>query len=247
MRFVYFYGAALLCVFTLGYLSVKKVTRELSVVNAYVCHFSSGCSESIQEKIKFYVASAPQFVVMPLASVVQTIRQEFPCLKKISCAKDATKIVHLTCESARPLFFINDAYVLADTDCVLTKDCFSPADLALLPAIAVATTQNGVPVLSVQAKRSLRDLDPVLFDRYLVTWVDDTQVWLREKELATFSLVFQANLLPDRKIMDECGKIKKEFESSGLIVPQGKKRWVADMRFANQIILSANTGGSYYG
>ncbi len=247
MRLVFFYGAVGLSVSTLGYLSIKKVTHELGAVDAYSCHFCSACSQSMQEKVRSYIAQETQLPSLPLAVVAHTLAQKFPSLKKVSCTKDGAKIVQIYCQNAQPLFCLNDTHVFTDTDRVIEKECFSPESVSSLPSIAVVAVSQGVPVLSAQAKKSMHTVFHELFDRYQMTWIDDTQVLLREKNSSSFSLVFNTDSLPDKKIIRECEQIKKEFESSGLIVPQGKKRWVADMRFANQIILSADTGGRFNG
>ncbi len=247
MRLVFFYGAVGLSVSTLGYLSIKKVTHELGAVDAYSCHFCSVCSPSIQEKVRSYIAQEARLPSLSLAVVAHTLAEKFPSLKKVSCTKDGAKVVHIQCQSVQPFFCLNDTHVLADADRVLEKECFSPESLSSLPIIEVVAVSQGMPVLSSQAKEGMHHISRELFDRYQMTWIDDTQIWLREKNSPSFSLVFHTNSLPDEKIMSECEKIKKEFESSGLISPQGKKRWVADIRFANQIILSADTGGRFNG
>lgn len=247
MRLLFFYGAVGLSVSALGYLSIKKVTRELGAVEGYSCHFCSVCSSSLQEKVRNYSALQTQLHSVSLAAVAHTLVQQFPCLKKVSCTKDSAKVVQIYCQSAQPFFCLNGTHVLADADRVLEKECFALESLSSLPTIEVVAVSQGAPVLSAQAKESMHRIPLELFDQYQMTWVDDTQVWLREKSSPSFSLVFHTCSLPDKKIIAECEKIKKEFESSGLIVPQGKKRWVADMRFANQIILSADTGGRFNG
>ncbi len=243
MRHSYFYGAVLLCVLTLGYLTVKRVAHELYVVDHFECQFSPLLSQPTQEKIAAYVAGTQELKALPLRRTAQEIAAHFACLKKVSCTQCAAHAVQLACESVMPLVQINDSYVLTDSDAVLEKDSFASVALEQLPAIDLVMTGTGFPVLSGVSKKSIRILNQEIFSHYQVTWIDDTQAWLRDMQTESFSIIFNGQALPDSKMLLQSAQIKKELEDTGLITSRGKKRWVADIRFANQIILSADTGG----
>jgi hypothetical protein len=243
MRNLYLYCAALLCILWLGYQSVQTLTHELFAVDEYICQFCPLASEATKEKINAYVAHHNELKAMPLRHVAQTIVAEFPGLKTVDCTKLGEKKVQLSCVCQNPLVHVNNNWVLSERDVILEQDFFTPTALAGLPALSVGIDRDSTPVLSILGRKKIRELDQSLVRQYRITWVDDEQVWMREPESNAFSILFSAHALPDKKTMDQCLQIRKELEIKGLITQQGKKRWVVDVRFANQIILSADTGG----
>jgi hypothetical protein len=90
-------------------------------------------------------------------------------------------------------------------------------------------------------------LTPFLLDRYDAHWVDDNKLVLQEKETSNFSLICNAQKLPDARLLAYCQQLKNDVCSKKKAQRHTHESWFADIRFEHQIILHACQGGVAHG
>jgi hypothetical protein len=100
----------------------------------------------------------------------------------------------------------------------------------------------GPAKLSASCKQSISQITPDFLDRYIFSWQSDNAAWLYGRNSGEdVAILFHPLSLPAEKILAHCDALKQDLASQKL----GKnskqsQRWVADVRFKDQIVVSAS-------
>ncbi len=92
-----------------------------------------------------------------------------------------------------------------------------------------------------------QEASPELFSAFEVCWNNEHEVWLHDKQHKKFSLLCNAATIPDQKMVRYGNCIKQSLEQRNLFAQARKHQWVADMRFADQIVVFLDRGGRHHG
>ena len=239
-RIVIFSGA----VFVASALSMHALVARLSAVNQCVVtsdnRLSADISAQITGAIERHVCAGKSY-----ANIAAAIIQEFSCVDDIVLHHCAPGVLYGDIISVQPLIHVNDTHVVSNDGVVMSPDNFSPALLHTLHVIRVDNLDEKacMPhsfITTVQA------LIPSFLDSYDAYWVDENKLVLLEKESPHFSLICNAQKLPDERLVACCQQLKNDVCSK----VSKKQYWAADIRFEHQIILTngvACQGGVAHG
>ncbi|MDR3549922.1 MAG: hypothetical protein P4L31_00780 [Candidatus Babeliales bacterium] len=247
----------LMTAFLLCTRAVKNGYHSMHAQQKVVVHIDAGLSDPVQQAITQFVQeknkdSSPKFYEMS-----QLLVKTFPCIESVNIERTAAGLVYYSIYSAKPIIGINQDWALTDHGQLLFKSCFADHFLNSLHTLQVP---------SGSVSDALRALAPSLSDdlltAYDVCWVSDQEIYVKDKTQSHFSLLCNAQTLPDAKHLERCQTIKAELTNNGSFelkkVKNTSSEWVADMRFKNQIIVyfelgspfsqdGANHGGQRYG
>lgn len=229
-------------------LSVHIFGTRLGSITRCVFNFDNRLSPQVREQIahaiEHHVCAGQRYYTIATA-----ITQTFPCIDGISLHHCAPGVVHCDVTSVQPLIHINDAYVVSNEGVLVSPDCFSPTLLKTLHAMQVDDLNKSerMPNSFVVAAQALV---PSLLDTYDARWIDDKKIILQEKTEPHFSLICNAQTVPNKQVLAYCQQLKEEMQTK---IASAKKKvskaqqWSADIRFEHQIVLVACQGGVAHG
>lgn len=232
-------------------LSMHALVARLGSVTQCVFTFdnrlSSEVSEHIALAIEQHARAGNQY-----ADIVADITQTFSCIDGIALHHCAPGTLHCTVTSVRPLIQVNDAYVVSDHGLLITPDCFSPMAMRSLRTMRVDDL-NEHARMSDTFVATAKTLISGLLDQFDARWIDDKKMIMQEKAAPHFSIICNAQTVPDKEMLACCQQLKHDIASSKirptLIRASGSassggreisktQQWSADIRFEHQIIAS---------
>ncbi len=175
----------------------------------------------------------------------QIIHKKFPSVSSLSFERSAPGVVHCSVQGAHPLVSVNRAFIVADSGALLTKDVFTQRSTQFLFDV---TVPRAIAVVRMPQEfvESVRYFMPNFFTNYTVTWLDEKEIWLREKD-QQFAIVCNADALPNERMLSYCERLKNDALAAMIEKKGRKQQWAADIRFEHQLILFADKEGVGHG
>jgi hypothetical protein len=222
-------------------LSVHTVVARLSSISHCTFDFDNRLSSRVRHQI---VHAIEQRISAgdKYHDIVASVTKTFSCIDDISIHHCAPGVIHCDVTSVHPLIQVNDARVVSDSGALLAPDCFSPMLLKTLHTMRVDNLNNEqrMPESFVVA---IKALIPSLLDTYEARWIDDKKMILQEKLTPHFSVVCNAQTVPNEQVLAYCQRLKDEtyakYASSKKVSKM--QQWSADIRFEHQIVLACPT------
>jgi hypothetical protein len=209
-----------------------------------ICSCDHRLVEYEQKKIEFCMQQLMQGrTINYLAHAGQQLREQFPYLASVSLAYLPGNCVYGEAITQEPYMLINDQYMITKNGILVTKNIVPSSRQNHLPTIHVADTVIQQSSAVQLMYRALAKLPSALFHQYECTWQDTTHAWLCDKQHPGFILLFNAYTLPDDRMQAAVEQIKQKLLIDGTVLDGIKQRIVADIRFADQIILCTEKGG----
>jgi len=176
-------------------------------------------------------------------SISQMITQQFPCIKLVTIAYEPPNLVSIDCKACKPYCLLNYDFVLTAEAIPIHKNAFKKYELEHLHRIMLnAQLFDNQAVLNA-CKECIAHLPSAAFEQYELVWNDPVQIWLHNKK-ENFSVIFDQDNPPTNALLTECDTIKNKLQQKG-VLQQKSNRWIADVRFSNQIIVNKGVGKSY--
>ena len=231
-------GGALMCI-ALAY----GAAQSLFAVNSYTFSYDPLITTACQDRIAHLIKKSK--ITNPCA-LQELILSQCNAIEAITVERSAHRSFHIELSSVVPALLLNDNWVLSQQGSIVPKHFFEDFAVA---ARAVITMPDVVPLhVSWRFKQWLMNIDPALLQRYSISWVNDYQIFLQDKEHTNVSLVCSAQDQLDESRLAAWQRIQKELDER---IPQkggASTRWLADLRFDKQIIVCPSSqGGACYG
>ncbi|MCX5922797.1 MAG: hypothetical protein NTX86_05740 [Candidatus Dependentiae bacterium] len=234
--------ATLVVVVVLCAFGVQKMHQAVVAHQRMLVSVDPLIAQETQESIAAFATTQPH---TPASEFIELLVKNFPSIKSVEYSYDASGLLCYTVESALPLFSINNDYVLTDKGALVPKKDFVSHLVQSLHNITLSSD-----VISDAFTACIQSLPQSFFESYDVVWLNDYEVVLYDKAQPGFSICFNTQVVPELSMIERCNAIKNDLASAGLFekkVHAAAQKWVADIRFKNQIIVSANVGGRHYG
>ena len=223
----------------------------LFAVHSFSCSLSPYLSHGALCAIEKHLHDQEKFKHKSAYCIAADLKEKFPFIESITCDYAIPGKVAFHIEGVEPLFKINENFVLTAESTLLAYQVFDPAFVQNLCSVEFpklkekneTISQAGMPAL----KKSLQDLPERVFASYQVCWMNELETYLCDKEESKFAIVCNAQTIPDESLLKKCATIKQELETSNAFKKKSIHRWVADIRFKDQIIVSSDKGGRYHG
>lgn len=214
----------------LSVLFLNTYVRSVQCVFTLDHRLSTQVCQQITDTIKQQVVAGHNY-----ADVAATATAAFPCVENIILHHCAPGIVSCEITSVQPLIQLNQTYVATDQGLLLAPDYFSSTSLSMLPAMRSDDLYDNkcMPASFVAAARAVIPL----LGRYDVRWIDENKIIVQEKEAPHFSIICNAHVLPNERMLAYCQQLKQEVCAKTSLKKITKtQQWSADIRFKDQVI-----------
>ncbi len=222
---------------------VKRLHTFTFAVERYSLLIDKHFSESMHASIVAFLHERDDVKIMKPSDMFTCLRQQFPSIKSIAVDYNASKVLDITIKAAQPVLGLNDQNVLTENGCIVERHLFEKNYIASLNTVNVGDKALAEKQLSESFQEYVRCLPVHFFDQYKVSWLSEREVWLQDKNQKKFSLLCSAEVIPNKQMMDYADHIKESLMQRGAFAQQGTRKWIADMRFANQIVVFSGKGG----
>ncbi|MFC1842197.1 hypothetical protein ACFLYU_00895 [Candidatus Dependentiae bacterium] len=253
-------AALLACIMCL--LGAKRIASYLFSIDGYACTFDSLVSQTHRNQIFNFLNENKRLRNFSLSALSRKISKEFGVIKSIDAFQRGNGILGVTFKTFEPKFILNENYVLAENRAVFAKGVFGLFALERCKCVRLENVDiaswafgTGVPDtdfsgadlsgtdLSGSCKSMIFSLPESCFLGYEITRVSDTKSYMQDKKNKKFAILFCDLQVPDEKILLACGQIKRNLENKGEFKSRKYKKWVADVRFKDQIVIRKEIRG----
>jgi len=219
--------------------SIKRFSDHIFSIDGFSCKFDNTISQKYVSHVMRFLYDDKKLPLLSLKKMSKKIKDEFPFIASVIAARSASGILHIQMTCVKPQFLINEELVLSDRGQLFEKTIFSEGFTADLPC-CFCNMENAA---ANSYKQMFKKLPIESFKKYKVVWESTTKSNLYDKNENNFSIVFNDKRVPDEKILLACDNLKLLLRERGEFFCRNPKRWVADIRFKDQIVLFSKRGG----
>lgn len=223
-------------------LSSYYLYAQMRGVRRFTFSFDTCVAQGVRDQITKMVKAQSNQTPSKIGT---SIHAKFPSISGVEFERCAPGVVHCAVHSLQPLVTVNHQLIVTDSGELLAKDFFSQRSTDYLYDVTIAQKQLPQSVQTPFLKM-VDYLMPNFFTRYAISWIDEKEVWLREKD-QTFAIVCNADTLPDDRILSYCEQLKQGVLTAQAEKKGRKQQWAADIRFEHQLILFADKEGVGHG
>ena len=227
----------------------KKFASYFLRVESFSCKMDKAISQLHACEIIAFLNVDKKIRALSLSVIAMKLKDKFLIIQDVDLVKSASGILHVGIKVMAPKFVINRGHVLSTDGVLFDKSLFSISAVAGCPAIGlkgldfVATGSKVADQFPKSCNAMLHRLPAGCFDIYDIVWERETKSWLFEKDNKKFAILFNDFRVPDKKLLAACAKLKNDLESKGCFSCKCIGRWIADVRFKDQIVVSKDIGG----
>lgn len=206
-------------------------------VPTYVLVFDGYFSGQAQQAISSFIQANNLFTLVP-AVLAARLQDQFPQIRAITIERQSpSAFVRIT--TVVPLAMINCEQVLVESGVLLPRADFAREQMQHLPTVEIAQDSR---MYDQTFKKFVTGLRPEIIDQYDIRFDDQTCVYLHDKKDRAFSLIVRVGQSLGSKLRQRCDYIKQMLKTRGSLKVPVRKRWMADARFENQIIVYPSIG-----
>ena len=227
-------------------LILRMTYTGLFSVDRYVFAFDGLLAPTTQTNIKDFIEKNAAFKRSSSAVIASELKKTFPCVEMVALELVAPRVLHIDIAATKPLVTINKNQVLVESNKVLDRGFFTVHRIDHLYDVQLAH----IPALGEQCTvltQAVQKLLPSFFSQYTVMWNDEFELALRDKNMPDFSIICNADTIPDFKVLEHCQQLKNTIVQQGTAGHNVDQQWIADVRFDKQIILFSTKGGRTHG
>jgi len=225
-------------------LGTKVIVDHVFSVELYSCKFDSIISDSHRNEIFDFINTHKYLRTISLDNLFFVIKDRFKIVKSIKAYQSGQRVLQLDIQAVRPQFIVNENYVMSQKGLLFDKKLFDKNLFEYCKRVTVK--QFGLANLSVSGKTSefptfckeiIYSLPQDSFEQYDIVLEIETKNYMHDKLNKNFSILFNRLYVPDEKILCACNQLKHKLEDENRCKSKQVKRWYADVRFKNQIVL----------
>lgn len=219
---------------------VYKVGSSVCSIRYVTFDFDERLSPMARSAIMHYVHECQSHGLYNAYAIVDEVPLYFSSVKSIAVQYLPLQTAHITIDGYDPLIRINDEQVLIENNAIITAANYGQFVLSNLYqlSLAGATPEKISSEITDSIKHAIHEK---LFDHYTFHFANAQEWYLKDKEDPAFTLCCNSRSVPLGNIQKRYAQLKKEV----LKKTDVKQKWMADVRFQNQIILSMSKGGHY--
>lgn len=169
------------------------------------------------------------------------LQKEFPVLKAVQVrfSKACKPTVHLY--AVLPFMRVNSTWAVATNGQCIPLTAFDADAIAELPSMRMRITHEAPQCFDQQTIQTLQTIAWHHADRFAVTWLDATTIWFKDATQPQWNIVADTQHVPHQKMLEQYAAVVAAMQEKNIKTKKGYA-WVADMRFADQIIVYGTKG-----
>ena len=217
-----------------------KMCHSMCAIRYVTFAFDPQFSFNACEAIKKQVALAQSDEVYNPQTIVDEISYYFESVKSVTLQQLPHHTAHITIEAYEPIVRINIDQLLLENQSIINAGHYAEYKCALLYQMSVGSPvpTQVCPEIMAAIKRCVYEQ---LFDHYTFYITNESEWYLHDMKDPAFTLCCNALSLPIGLLHGSYDLLKKQAKKKGV----QKAKWMADIRFHDQIILSMDKGGRY--
>ena len=193
-------------------------------------HFDSLFSDQACKEISSWLQESHR--PCSIHSLMSDVEKQFGCIRSVRYLWKPSGIYDIFISAHSPRILYGTTLVITDHTDVVSQTYFASSYLEKLPAIKCKTDVS--IDITDQARTVFIAMPPVVFQKYFITWYDQTRIWLHSKQQSHHII------LADSLSVVDTVKIEKAFGLYKSKIKQNKKidhkKLMYDIRFNNQIL-----------
>ncbi len=238
---VKFYQMAVLSLcFLITFSLVRRLFYTVTAIRYITFSFDSQLSQTVCDAIKKQVTLFEMNGLYNPEAIIENIPHVFTMVKSLDIKQFPTHMALVTITAFDPIIRINDDRLLIENQSILSTDYYAVYKIESLQKINIAMPIPAYVSSSIMAAMK-QCLAEKIFDHYTVYFVNEHEWYLGDTKDPLFTLCCDAASLPIDMVRMTYNRLKNQIKKRG----PAKVKWVADVRFGDQIILSMDKGGRY--
>lgn len=207
-----------------------------------VLAFAPSFSRQFQQELCTCLKQLDPAVVADTNNLTQTLCQKYCFIKSIAVERIPPHNMHLKFTSYQPICTLNNRYALLDNgaSCPI-EHCIKPT-AGQMPEVSL---KSGDP-LNMQLKTavdSIKTWPANLFTQYNLEIKPPTDAWFTFKQQPRFVLHARLGDNLNASTPEQVMRIYESLNQRGVFKRRDGRQWVADVRFAKQVIVKSEQGG----
>lgn len=216
---------------------------QLMKINSFSCTIDPRLSRASKQRIIDFLDAQAQADIITTACAC---KKKFPYIDSISVQRCGPFSVHYEINAVNLLTSINRELLVAENGSLFPHATFVPNTRDYVFDIACA--QCNKQFVTPEFVQFVKTVSPKILASHAITWKDHHTIEMRRAADPDFSLVCDVEHIPSHTIIEQCDQIYQQVRQKELEKKSRKQhQWVADIRFENQIIMTADKKGVLYG
>ncbi len=204
-------------------------------------------AQETQQSITRYFKDACQNHTVAMSKICVYMKDAFPYINTIAISLLPNRLMHVEIKVHKPQYMVNNTHVLINNGLLAYKEIFTQQIIHTLHHVSINLPEENRQYIPQSAQKCLEHVTPYLFNHYKLFWQDAYFVWLCDKKYPCFAILFHQESVPDTELLHHCNSIKQQLIDRGVFDQKNKKIWIADVRFADQIVVYAKKKGGKHG
>lgn len=231
ISFRLFIAAVAIMLVGLGGYKLKKIAPD-SVAITYHHVYSDMLKQELTQYIETEFKTKNFSGFIP-ALFAKNLKRNFTFVKKVLWNWDASGRATVTVEGVRPLFLVNDKFILGNKKRLFPINFFQNVSLDSLKSIQIASALVHEQKINASLYKFLRTVPDSYWDRYTMSCLGD--------HVVLDDVQSRLQILVDEKMLMDQHKMDFVLEVPTRV---GKKYVTYDLRFKN-CVCARHVGGSY--
>ena len=230
--------------------SVKMACAHIFNTNHYTISIDDRISPDIQKNITHtihdycIISEKNTQKKINFVTLADQLQENFNCIESVELQHAPDNYAHLEIHAHTPYFNVrnkNSIEVATHSGLILPCASFTNKTIDGLRTIAVADHIDSAQ-LPIVCMHSIKKIPEVIFDEYTFVWHNNTYIELCKKNNPSFSLLLSEESKLNITLINYCNVLYNQLHTSGAFIEKKKKRWIADVRFKDQIIMYTRRG-----
>ncbi len=221
------------------------VCHRVFATRSVSCTFDSSIAPQAQRDVLDSLQRLKSESRITPSTIIQELNQQYKWIDSVAVRRAPCNVAAVSVAVHRPFCVLNANHVLTDVGVVVQKSIYADAALARLHTVYVPDERLDSVLVADVLRRYLKRMPGKVFEQYEIHCLHDLAVMLRDRSCDRFAVMSNPNEVIDNQVLDRCAHIKQQLSERGSL--QGKKQWIADVRFSKQIVVSGHIGGVSYG
>jgi len=209
------------------------------ISDSCVFTFDSRCSQQFQHDVVDFAQHLDARLARDPAQYCDALKKQFPLINSLEAELSSGGSCFIAVKMAQPVCFVNDDIIIAAPGIKGATQAYEPACLAPLPHLACAV-ENLQSWPAEQICSFALSLSGNVMENYTIVLGQYPELNLINRQQEQLRLQARANLFNAPDILRRAHAVNMLLTDRGAFAGKKRRQWVADMRFAKQIVLKVN-------
>ncbi len=216
-----------------NYFIKQDTTFQNISVQSCSCDLDTILSPEYQKKIIQSIQDLHKEMKNP-HEVIQKAVQEFTEISNMQAEICSADTICFHVQSAKPIFILNDQWVISDTQLSFKKENVDQEIIDILPKIYSKKDDEYEQMVTF-----IQQVPKDLSKSCTINWVDKNLIIFKPQAYQNLSCLVSYSLLPTVQLFQDCYQLHDQNLKKGLIKKNNKTMVEYDIRFKNQIIIKS--------